>query len=257
MATTFQQFKALHEAEKLFVLPNCWDPYSARILQEQAFPAIATSSHAVASSLGFQDGEDMPFDDYLFVIKRILAVIHVPLSVDMEMGYGKTNEEIYANVRKLATAGIAGINIEDSVITVSGRRLQDAAVFAERITYLRKQLEADNLELFINIRCDTFILNVENKLQETIHRVKRYNTTGADGIFLPCIHEAADISGVISHTQLPLNVMCIPGLPAFDALEQLGVKRASMGGFLFGKVYGEINHLTQQIATQRTFAAIL
>ncbi|NSL85215.1 isocitrate lyase/phosphoenolpyruvate mutase family protein [Chitinophaga sp. Mgbs1] len=257
MATAFQQFKTLHENKPLLVLPNCWDPHSARILQDKGFPAIATSSHAVASSLGFQDGEDMSFEDYHFVIRRILAVLRVPLTVDLEMGYGKTNEAVYANIRKLALAGVAGINIEDSLISATGRSLQDAAVFAERIAYVRQQLEAEKLALFINIRCDTFLLNVPDKQAETARRLQLYNTTGADGIFLPCIQDVADIAAMVRLTPLPLNVMCIPGLPDFRTLAELGVKRASMGGFLFGKVYAEIDRLTQDINTQRTFAAIL
>ena len=93
MSTKFQKFKALHHAEELFVLPNAWDARSAIIFQEKQFPAIGTSSAAVANSLGYEDGENMPFADYLFVIKRILASVQIPLTVDMEMGYGETNEQ--------------------------------------------------------------------------------------------------------------------------------------------------------------------
>src|ERR1041384_5945478 len=115
MATAFQQFKQLHHSSALFLLPNIWDAKSAQILEKENYAAIATSSAAVANALGYQDGEDMPFEDYLFIIKRILAVVKIPLTIDMEMGYGKINEEIYANCRTLAKLGVAGINLEDSI----------------------------------------------------------------------------------------------------------------------------------------------
>ena len=125
MSTSFQKFKTLHHADQLFVLPNAWDARSAQILQEQKFPAIATSSAAVANSLGYEDGEKMTFDEYLFVIRRILASVNVPVTVDIETGYGKTKDDIYNNLRKLIELGVVGINIEDSVI-VKMRRIQEA-----------------------------------------------------------------------------------------------------------------------------------
>lgn len=94
MSSHFEKFKKLHQANHLFVLPNAWDARSAQLFQENAFPAIGTSSAAVAASLGYEDGEGMLFSNYLLIIKRILASVHVPVTVDMEMGYGKTNEQI-------------------------------------------------------------------------------------------------------------------------------------------------------------------
>jgi 2-methylisocitrate lyase-like PEP mutase family enzyme len=188
MSAKFSAFNNLHHAAALFVLPNVWDAKSARIFQENGFPAVATSSAAVAESLGYPDGEGMPFYDYLFVITRILAAVEIPLSVDLEMGYGKTDEQIYQNIKKLIDLGVAGINIEDSSMDGSGRILKDAGVFVQTVAHIRSRLHAENLELFINIRCDTFILDVDNKRLETNRRIKLYEAAGADGIFLPCIN---------------------------------------------------------------------
>src|SRR4051812_47462665 len=107
MLSNYQKFKQLHYGQSLFVLPNAWNAKSASIFQDRQFPAIATSSAAVANSLGYEDGEHMPFADYLFVVNRILSVIHVPLTVDIEMGYGTTTGEIYANIQKLIELGVA------------------------------------------------------------------------------------------------------------------------------------------------------
>jgi 2-methylisocitrate lyase-like PEP mutase family enzyme len=253
MSATFSVFRNLHHTAALFVLPNVWDAKSARLFQENGFPAVATSSAAVADSLGYPDGEGMPFFDYLFVITRILAAVEIPLSVDLEMGYGKTDEQIYQNIKKLIDLGVAGINIEDSAIDGSGRILKDADVFAQTVAHIRNRLSGEKLELFINIRCDTYLLDVPQKRQETKSRIKRYEAAGADGIFLPCISDKDDIAEVINHTKLPLNVMCVPGLPGFETLTQLGVKRASAGPFLFGKVYQEASRLSRAITTSGSF----
>jgi 2-methylisocitrate lyase-like PEP mutase family enzyme len=179
----------------------------------------------------------MPFSAYLFIIRRILASVQIPLSVDMEMGYGASNEEIYDNILKLIDLGVVGINIEDSTITKAGRVLKETKIFARTIGEIANRLASDNLRLFINIRCDTFILNVENRQQETANRLKAYEATGASGIFLPCICAEEDIAEAVSNTSLPLNVMCVPGLPDLDVLSRLGVKRVSMGPSLFNKLY--------------------
>jgi len=257
MSSGFQRFNDLHHVGNLFVLPNVWNAKSAVIFQEKNFQAVATSSAAVADSLGYKDGEQMPFTDYLFIIERILSSVQIPLSVDIEMGYGRSDEEIYTNIRKLAELGVAGINIEDSIINKQERILKDATIFARTIETIKSRSEAERLKLFINIRCDTFILNVENKQQETIKRLKIYNSTGADGIFLPCISAEEDIAGAVNNTKLPLNVMCIPGLPNFETLNKLGVKRVSMGPFLFNKIYTEADRLSETIITDNNFSSIL
>lgn len=257
MSSAFQQFRDLHCKQDLFVLPKVWNAKSASLFQQKKFPAIATSSAAVANSLGYEDGEEMSFTEYLFVIKRIISSVQIPLSVDVEMGYGRYNEEILSNLLQLIELGVAGINIEDSTIVNTNRTLQDANKFAQTIEYIKNNLIAKNSGLFINVRCDTFILNLPNKLEESIHRTKMYEAAGADGIFLPCISNEFDIAEVISHTKLPLNVMCIPHLPDFETLNKLGVRRASMGPFLFNKIYNGIHELSTAIASAKNFSSIL
>ena len=257
MSSNFQKFKQLHQQNYLLVLPNAWNAKSASIFEEKQFPAVATSSAAVAESLGYRDGEGMPFMDYLFIINRIVSAIRVPLTVDIEMGYGKTNAEVYTNILKLVELGVAGINIEDSIINQSKRTLKDTKTFGSTIEYIKNRLEAEQLKLFINIRCDTYLLNIEKKREETIKRLKVYETTGADGIFLPCISNENDIAEAVNNTKLPVSVMCIPGLPGFAALNKLGVKRVSMGPFMFNKIYDNIGRLSETIDTSKNFSSIL
>jgi 2-methylisocitrate lyase-like PEP mutase family enzyme len=257
MSTSFKKFKALHQGEELFVLPNAWDARSAIIFQEKQFPAIGTSSAAVANSLGYEDGEQMSFSEYLFVVNRIVASLKVPLTVDIEMGYGKKNEDIYGNVDRLVELGVAGINIEDSFIHKSERSLKEAGVFAKTIEYIKNKLASRGLSLFVNVRCDTYILNVKDKHHETRERLKTYSLTGADGIFLPCISNEEDIADAVTHTTLPINVMVIPGLPDLQRLNELGVKRVSMGPFMFQKAYKTVGNLAQSVYTSKNFSPIL
>jgi len=241
MTTKFEQFNDLHHTSNLFVLPNVWNAKSALFFQQKDFPAIATSSAAVAESLGYEDGEQMPFNTYLFVIKRILAAIKIPLSVDLEMGYASSAEDIYTNILQLIDLGVVGINLEDSIIEHGKRSLQHAQRFAKTLETIKSRLKAGNLDLFLNVRCDTYLLDVPNKQKETAERAALYENSGADGLFLPCISEPQDIAAAVQATKLPLNVMQVPGLPALDTLQKLGVQRVSMGSFLFNKVYENLS----------------
>ncbi|WP_143309083.1 isocitrate lyase/PEP mutase family protein [Chitinophaga vietnamensis] len=257
MFSKFEQFKHLHTAPGLLVLPNAWNAKSAQVFQDAGAKAVATSSMAVANSLGYDDGEAMSFDEYLFIVKRILSAVDIPVSVDIEMGYGHTKEEIYDHIATLAQLGVAGINIEDSQLSDGARSLQAAETFAANISYIKEQLTAAQLAIFINIRCDTYILNVDHKQAATQQRLALYEHTGADGIFLPCITAPEDIAAAVKATTLPLNVMCIPGLPDFQTLQQLGVKRASAGPFLFSKAAAHTGELYQQILRDNNFSSIL
>lgn len=257
MSTNFEQFKTLHQGTELFVLPNAWDAKSALFFQEKGLPAVGTSSAAVAACLGYEDGEKMPLEDYFFVIKRILASVKVPVSVDFEMGYGGSKATILSNLLKLCELGVAGINLEDSLITNGKRALQNSLPFAETIHYLKNKLKAEGAALFINIRCDTYLLNLKNKQEESSLRLPLYESAGADGIFLPCISQEADIVDALKSTKLPLNVMCIPGLPDFNKLQALGVKRASMGPFFLNKTYKKATEVLQRVMEKQSFVPLL
>jgi 2-methylisocitrate lyase-like PEP mutase family enzyme len=256
MSSLLEKFKALHQSNELLLLPNVWDARSAIVFEECGYPAVGTSSAAVANALGLEDGENMCFQDYLFVIKRILSSVNIPLTVDLEMGYGENDDEIADNVCHLAALGVAGINIEDSFIDHEGRKLKDAALFANTIHHIKAKLKTKDLDLFINLRSDTHLLDVPNKQKETLHRLEIYNRSAADGIFLPCIADEKHIKDVVAHSKLPLNVMVIPNLPGLDTLHTLGVKRVSMGPFAFQKVYKGIAELSKAINASRNFSSV-
>jgi 2-methylisocitrate lyase-like PEP mutase family enzyme len=255
MESKFETFKKLHTADRLFILPNAWNPESAMLIEQCRYPAVGTSSAAVAAGLGYPDGEGMPFEDYFFIIGRILASVTIPVTIDMEMGYGKIDAAVYDNLRKLIDVGVAGINLEDSTIVDGKRVLKPADRFAQTVAFLKDKLNDAGQSLFINVRCDTFI--AENTANETANRLKLYGSAGADGIFLPFVSKKDDIANAVANTKLPLNVMCIPGLPEIDELNKLGVKRVSMGPFLHNKTYATAKELAKNVLQQNSLRSII
>src|SRR6478735_10133337 len=126
-----ENFNRLHQQESPLLVANVWSAQSAKVMEKLNLQAVATSSSAVAATLGYADGEAMSFEEYFFVIKRIKASTNLPLSVDLETGYGKSVKEIVANIKRLHEIGVVGINIEDSILENRERTIADAETFAE------------------------------------------------------------------------------------------------------------------------------
>jgi 2-methylisocitrate lyase-like PEP mutase family enzyme len=246
-------FTALHQQSAPLLLANVWDVASARAAQQAGYLAIGTSSAAIAAMLGYEDGEQMSFAELLLVVKRIRAVCPLPLSVDMEAGYGDTAQEIAANLQQLAKLGVVGVNLEDSRVVNGKRQLQDARQFAGQLREIRARVTDP---LFFNIRTDTFLLNVENALAETLLRGQLYREHGADGLFVPCVVNNPDIAAIARQITLPLNVMCMPTLADFAQLAALGVRRISMGNFIHAALQSRLNDLLLAVQTQQSFGGV-
>ena len=229
-------FKNLHNQEKPLLIANVWDAVSAQNAEKLNFQALGTSSSAVAAILGYQDGEQISFDQLEFMAKHIAAATSLPLSVDMEGGYSRNPSEIADNIKRLADIGVVGINFEDSVVAEKRIQLQKDE-FVKTLQTVKNLLEQKQVEMFLNVRTDAFLVGNPNPVEETIPRIKAYEEAGADGIFVPFIKENTDIQQVTSSTKLPINVLSMAGLPDFQALQELGVKRISMGGFVFKHMY--------------------
>jgi 2-methylisocitrate lyase-like PEP mutase family enzyme len=253
MLSQFQQFKNLHNQNEPFLLSNVWNVQSAIISEKSGFKSIGTSSAAIAHSLGYEDGENMSFNDYLFIIERIKKSVTIPVTVDLEAGYGTDEETIISNISKLAKLGIAGINIEDSIVKNGTRTLVNAIEFSKKLTIISKTLKTKKIELFINVRTDTFLLNCDNVMSETLKRIKLYEQSNIDGIFLPCITNENDIKTIADNTDLPINVMCMPELPNFDILKYAGVKRISMGNFVNDYIYKNMTPIFEKIVKEKSF----
>lgn len=249
------EFKNLHNQEKPLLIGNVWDVPSTKIAEKLNFQAIGTSSSAIATLLGYNDGEEMEFSELEYFIKRIAINTNLPLSVDLESGYSRNPKQIINHIKRLAELGVVGINIEDSVVNEK-RILLDANGFAKTLTEIKEHLEKEKIDIFINVRTDTFILLQENVIEETKKRIKLYQNAGASGIFTPCIERENDIKTIVDATNLPINVMCMPNLPDFETLTKLSVKRISMGNFIFDKMYGKFEETIQTVLNQKSFKAI-
>jgi len=246
------EFKNIHNQETPLLMANVWDVPSAKIAEKLNFKAIGTSSSAIASILGYNDGEEMEFSELEYIVKRIALNTNLPLSVDLESGYSRDPEKIVNHIKKLKEIGVVGINIEDSVV-IEKRELLNAERFAKLLTAIKVLLRQEKIDIFLNIRTDTFIVLQENKIKETKRRIELYEKAGADCVFIPCLENTSDIQKIVSYTTLPLNVMCMPNLPDFETLKRIGVKRISMGNFIFDYMYKKHEVTLQTILDQNSF----
>lgn len=250
-------FKNLHQQASPLLIANVWDVASAQAAQKANYQAIATSSGAMATMLGYPDGEVMSFQELAYLIKRIRHVVDLSLSVDLEAGYSRNISQIVEHISQLHTLGVVGINLEDSLVEQGTRTLVEAEAFSKQLAEIHKALHVKNIDIFINVRTDTFLLQCKRPIQETIRRAKLYQQAGANGLFVPCIEKQNDIEQVLQHISLPLNVMCMPNLPDFKILKTLGVHRISMGNFAFNAMQHFLEKSFSTIQVQQSFKSIL
>ncbi|MBZ5789756.1 isocitrate lyase/phosphoenolpyruvate mutase family protein [Burkholderia contaminans] len=250
------KFAQLHQQSEPLLLANVWDAASARVAEAAGYAALGTSSAAIADLLGYADGEGVSFPELKALVVRLRSVSDLPLTVDVEAGYGATPEAVVANLRDLAALGVAGVNLEDSVVRDGRRTLVDADTFARRLHDINTGLLASGVELFLNVRIDTFLLGVAHAREETLARGQRYEENGANGLFVPCVTDEADIAAIVSGISLPLNVMCMPNLPSFERLAALGVKRVSMGNFLHQRALQALQQLFIDVRASQSFKPV-
>ncbi|MCF0064298.1 isocitrate lyase/phosphoenolpyruvate mutase family protein [Dyadobacter chenwenxiniae] len=251
----FEKFNQLHYQQSPLLIGNIWDVQSAKVFEAAGYAAIGTSSQAVAVANGYEDGEKLPFETLLALAKRVVEVVKIPLTVDMEGGYDRKVKGITQNIDRLHDIGVVGINLED---TVSGksRDLLPAEEFGALLSEVTNFIAQNNLKIFVNVRTDGFLLGLPNALEETLKRIRIYEEASASGIFVPCITAKEDIKAIVNETKLPLNVMCMPNLPDFRTLGQLGVKRISIGPFLFNRIYSDAEKVADAIRSEQSFSPI-
>lgn len=244
-------FSDLHQQPCPLLLANVWDASSAQAAEQAGYAALGTSSAAIAAQFGYADGEAMPFAHLLFIVERIRAVSDLPLSVDLEAGYGRSAEEIAQNIQQLIALGVVGINLEDSQVVNGRRSLVDPLLFARQ--FLVGLLPVG---FFFNIRTDTFLLGVDDALQETLWRGELYADHGANGLFVPGVKQDTDIITIAGQVALPLNVMAVPGLADIAALSRWGVRRISTGNFLHQAIQARLKTLLSGIQQKQVFEEI-
>jgi 2-methylisocitrate lyase-like PEP mutase family enzyme len=223
---------------------------SARIFEFTGFPAIGTSSAAVANALGVQDGDCLDVSAHLAAISRITAVVSVPVSVDFESGYAGDTAKLSRNIARLATTGAAGFNLED---TRFKGELYSIAEQSERITAAKAAAPA----LFLNARTDIFLAGIGDagsRLERTKERLAAYLAAGADGIFVPGIADEATI-GDIARTfrKKPLNVLAGPSTPPVAELQRYGVARVSVGSWPMRRTMSVLRDIAREFYRDGSF----
>lgn len=249
-------FRELHSQKHCLLIGNVWDVASARAAEKMNYQAIGTSSAAMAAVLGYRDGQQMNFSELLHMTGRITANCKLPMTVDLEGGYGDDSDEVVENIVQLSQLGVAGVNIEDTVMGTE-RILSSPQEFSTKLAHIRGALDATQIDMFINVRTDPFLLEMPQALEECLERIKSYEHAGADGIFVPCVQREEDISAIVKSTTLPVNVMCMPNLPDLNTLHMLGVKRVSMGNFMFTHLHKELKEKFSAIIDNQSFSSIL
>ncbi len=222
---SYLAFKKLHKENELLLLGNVWDAQSSKIAEKVGFKALGLSSHAIANLFGYEDGENISPDEILYMVKRIMNVIKVPLSVDYESGYTDDPHQVAKYVKELQDAGVAGINLEDGKVIEGKRVLGDAKLLADKIREIRKIAP----EIYINARADTYTTKHPNALEETIKRAKIYEEAGAHGLFVPLAVDNDDLKALANASTLDLNIFMMPGIASPSELLALGVRRVSHG----------------------------
>ncbi|MEN6078333.1 isocitrate lyase/phosphoenolpyruvate mutase family protein [Chromobacterium piscinae] len=226
-----QTFRRLHQGERPLLLPNVWDALSARVFEQAGFPALATSSAAVAWSLGYRDGGELPREELLAAVSRIARVLKAPLSVDLEDGYGDTPVMVADTVAAAIRAGAAGVNLEDGRYDAAGRfSLRGADEMRERLQAARAAADALEVSIFINARTDLFLHGegpAEARFDETLARARLYLDSGADGVFPMGLSDPALLAKLCAAVQAPVNAAAMPGVPGLAELSALGVARVS------------------------------
>jgi 2-methylisocitrate lyase-like PEP mutase family enzyme len=218
--------RALHHGDDMLVLPNAWDAGTALAVQQAGFPAVATTSAGVARSRGYEDGEQMPADMAFAAVAEMARVLSVPLTADMESGYGLDAADF---AERLRAAGAAGCNYEDTDHATGGLRPADEQ--AGRIAGLR---QAD-AEVVINARVDTFVRHHPDAMNEGIRRARLYLDAGADCVYPITLSDEAMIGEFVQAVSAPVNIYWHSHAPSLDRLRALGVRRVTFGSGLHHK----------------------
>ncbi|MFI6043530.1 isocitrate lyase/phosphoenolpyruvate mutase family protein [Nocardia sp. NPDC051321] len=250
-------FRALHE-QGLFVLPNAWDAASAAVIAAAGAPAVATTSAAVSWSLGTGDGQQLTRDDTIGVIRRIAAVVDVPVTADIEGGYGPAPEDVAATVLAAVAAGAVGVNLEDS--TAPGGPLFDTTAQSDRLRAARDAAQQAGLpELVINARTDVYLFGIgapENRFDEVLTRAAAYAAAGADSLFVPGLLDLPTLTDLVAKSPLPINVMVGAGAPSVAELAATGIRRVSVGSAVAQAAYKLAETATIELLEHGTYTTL-
>jgi 2-methylisocitrate lyase-like PEP mutase family enzyme len=237
-----QALLALHQPGNPVILPTVWDAWSARLAVDAGFAALTVGSHPLADSIGKADQEGMTFEDVLTRVKQITAAVDVPISVDIESGYGESPTRL---ITGLLDAGAVGLNIEDTVHSEGGR-LRSSSEHAELVGALRKAADAAGVHVVINARTDLFLRqdgDESDRVDRAIARLKESAAAGADSLYPVGRHDPDTLRRLATELPLPINAIALPDQSDPASFGPLGVGRISFGPFLQAALSGRAKEI--------------
>ncbi|HUC42023.1 MAG TPA: isocitrate lyase/phosphoenolpyruvate mutase family protein [Gemmatimonadales bacterium] len=255
-ASKAEVLRRLHVEGPMLVLPNAWDAGSARIFVEAGFPALATTSAGIAFSLGYMDGERISRDEMLAAVTRITRRISIPITADMEAGYGMTPQAVAETARRVIDAGAVGMNLEDRM---EGKHLIDFALAVERVGAARAVADAAGVPLVLNARTDAFEapeLRPDQRLEEAVRRGNAFREAGADSVFVPFVGDRGTIEELVQQIRAPLNILGTPNAPTLKELAALGVRRVTFGSAPMRATLGLLRRMAREWKERGTYGTL-
>jgi 2-methylisocitrate lyase-like PEP mutase family enzyme len=226
---------SLHTSGEILVLPNIWDPIGARILAAKGYPAVATASAAVSASLGYHDGEMIRCSTLIHLLERIARSVDVPVTADIEAGYGATLSLLEETIEQVIESGVVGVNIEDSL--GKGGSLRPVEEQCRRISTVRDVADRRGLHLVINARVDSFvspaISDRDQAMEEAVARAKAYAAAGADCIYPIGPGDEPTVRLLRQRIPSPINILGSPTAAPLSVLREIGINRVSFGPYVF------------------------
>ncbi len=253
-----EELRKLHGGPRMLVLPNAWDVASARVLEELGYPAIATTSAGVAFALGYPDGQRVTRHEMLEVVARIARAVRVPVTADMEAGYGTTLADMAKTAKAIVDAGAVGLNLEDVTGETESSQV-NTELQAEKIRTIRETSASLGVSLVINARTDIYLMPIgpeATRFERTVERLRGYRAAGADCVFAPGVSERGLIEKLVKAVAAPLNILVTPGCPPIPELEKLGVRRASIGSGVMRSTLGLVRRIGRELLEKGTYSSV-
>jgi 2-methylisocitrate lyase-like PEP mutase family enzyme len=250
-----ERFGQLHHGGEILVLANVWDCASAKIVELAGYPAIATSSAGVAFSLGYADGQRIPMEEMMAAVKRIAACVAVPVSADLEAGYG----DVAKTAAALVESGAVGLNLEDREGD-GPEGLVEIGRQCERIRTVKRVGRERGVPLVLNARTDLFLAQIgdpADRFERAIERLRAYIEAGADCVFVPAVTREDLIRRFVEELRFPLNVLAAAGTPPVARLREIGVARVSVGSGLARSAMGHARRAAEALRASGNFDAVL
>jgi 2-methylisocitrate lyase-like PEP mutase family enzyme len=253
-----EALKALHLGKAPLLLPNVWDVASARIIEEVGFAALATTSAGIAFAHGFPDGQKIAAERMMAAIAEIAGAVQVPVTADVEAGYGPKPEDAARTAAGVIEAGAVGMNFEDATGDAQ-RTLMELDLQLERIDAIRETSARLGIPLLLNARTDVYLLQVGDparRYDEAVRRAMAYGDAGADCIFVPGLRDVETIRRLVADLAHPINILAVPGSPSVPELASLGVRRVSLGSGPMRATLGLVRRLAAELRAHGTYTSM-